>query len=405
MRPNLLYLVHRLPYPPDKGDRIRAYHLLRFLSRRAAVHLACLADEPVPDEAVAALRRLCERVAVVRLGRWSRWASALGSLACDRTVTEGAFRSAGLRAVVRQWAAETPFDAGVASASSMVPYLRLAELRDVPAVVDLVDVDSQKWFDYAAVSRRPLAWLYGAEGCRLRRLEGSLLSWARAVTLVSEAEADLYRAFSAPGEVHAVSNGVDLEYFQPQPREALEPACVFVGALDYRPNVDAACWFCAEVWPEVLRRRRQAELWLVGRRPTPAVRRLGEVPGVRVVGQVPDVRPYVARAACAVVPLRLARGLQNKVLEALAMGKAVIASPHALAGLKHRLDAPVLTADSPREWVDHVVRLLDNEALRQHLGALGRGYVEEHYRWDTCLGPFESLLGLAEPSPAVAAVA
>ena len=145
-------------------------------------------------------------------------------------------------------------------------------------------------------------------------------------------------------------------------------------------------------------------MWLVGRRPTPRVRRLGEAPGVRVVGQVPDVRPYVARAACAVVPLRLARGLQNKVLEALAMGKAVVASPHALAGLKRGLDSPVLTAGSPGEWVDRVVRLLDNEALRRHLGALGRDYVEEHHRWDTCLGPFESLLGLAESSPAVAAV-
>src|SRR5207244_12834951 len=128
------------------------------------------------------------------------------------------------------------------------------------------------------------------------------------------------------------------------------------------------CWFCAEVWPEVRRRRPQAELWLVGRRPTPAVRRLGEVPGVRVVGQVPDVRPYVARAACAVVPLRLARGLQNKVLEALAMGKAVVASPHALAGLKRRLDAPVLTAGSPRGGVDRGVGVRDDAALRRPPG-------------------------------------
>jgi len=403
VRPNLLYLVHRFPYPPDKGDRIRAYHLLRFLARRAAVHLACLADEPVPERAVAALRRHCERVAVVRLGRWTRWASALGSFTFGGTVTEGAFRSAALRAVVREWAAATAFDAAVVSASSMVPYLRLAALRDVPAVVDLVDVDSQKWFDYAAVSRGPAACLYGTEGRRLRQVEGSLPSWARAVTLVSEAEADLYRTFSTPGEVHAVSNGVDLEYFRPQPRQAIKPACVFVGALDYRPNVDAACWFCAEVWPEVRCRRPKAELWLVGRLPTPAVRRLEETPGVRVVGQVPDVRPYLARAACAVMPLRLARGLQNKVLEALAMGKAVVASPHALAGLKHRLDAPVLTAGSSSEWVNRIVRLLDDEAFGRHLGALGRGYVEEHYRWDTCLEPFVSLLGLTEPSPALAA--
>jgi sugar transferase (PEP-CTERM/EpsH1 system associated) len=405
VRPNVLYLVHRLPYPPDKGDRIRAYHLLRFLSGRAAVHLACLADEPVPDEAVASLRRHCERVAVVRLGRRTRWATALGSLVCGGTVTEGAFRSAGLRAVLRQWAAETAFDGAVASASSMVPYLRLPEFRHVPAVIDLVDVDSQKWFDYAAASRRPLAWLYAAEGRRLRQLEGSLPSWARAVTLVSEAEADLYRAFCAPGEVRAVSNGVDLEYFRPQPRQAVEPACVFVGALDYRPNVDAACWFCQEVWPEVRRRRPGAELWLVGRKPATPVQRLAEVPGVRLVGQVPDVRPYVARAALAVVPLRIARGLQNKVLEALAMGKPVVASPQALAGLKPRTDAPALPARSPQEWVARVVRLLDDEGLRRDLGARGRAYVEEHHRWDTCLEAFEPLPCFAAPGPAARAVA
>jgi sugar transferase (PEP-CTERM/EpsH1 system associated) len=271
-------------------------------------------------------------------------------------------------------------------------------------VVDLVDVDSQKWLDYAAVSRGPLRWLYAAEGRRLRRLEGALPSWARAVTLVSEAEADLYRGFCEPGAVHAVPNGVDLEYFRPRPHQAVEPACVFVGALDYRPNVDAACWFCDEVWPAVWRRRLQAEVWLVGRRPAPAVQRLAERPGVRVVGQVRDVRPYVARAALAVVPLRLARGLQNKVLEALAMGKAVVASPQALAGLKPHSDVPAVTARSPEEWVGQVVRLLGDEPLRRELGARGRGYVEEHHRWNTCLGPFESLLGLAEARPAVATV-
>jgi sugar transferase (PEP-CTERM/EpsH1 system associated) len=394
---NVLYLAHRVPYPPDKGDRIRAYHLLRFLARRAAVHLACLADEPVPAETVSVLGECCQRVTVVRLGRWSRWASALGSLVCGSTVTEGAFRSPGLRATVRRWAAETAFDAAIASASSMVPYLRLPELRGVPAVVDLVDVDSQKWFDYQRVSRWPLTWLYGTEGRRLRRLERALPSWARAVTLVSEAEAELYGGYREPGEVHAVTNGVDLEYFRPGPGQVVEPACVFVGALDYRPNVDAASWFCREVWPEILRLRPKAEAWLVGRRPTPAVRRLASVPGVKVVGQVPDVRPHVARAAVAVVPLRLARGLQNKVLEALAMGRPVVASPQALAGLKHRLDAPVLTACSPDEWVDVVVRLLDNEALRRQLGALGRDYVEEHYDWGQCLEPFGALLGLAAP--------
>jgi sugar transferase (PEP-CTERM/EpsH1 system associated) len=391
-RPRILYLAHRVPYPPDKGDRIRAFHLLRFLARRAAVYLACLADEPVAPEIRRALERYCARVAIVPLGDYTRWARALGALVGGRTISEGAFHSPALVRQLQGWAWVTSFHAAVASASSLVPYLRLEALRDVPAVIDLMDVDSQKWFDYAAASRGPRAWVYRREGHRLRRLEQTLPTWARAVTLVSEAEAALYRRFGQPRGVHAISNGVDLDYFRPEDRPA-EPACVFVGALDYRPNVDAACWFCREVWPEIHRLHPQAALWLVGRRPVRAVQRLAQMPGVEVVGQVPDVRPYLARAAGVVVPLRIARGLQNKVLEALAMGKAVVASPASLAALTARPNVHLLTASTPREWVEAVGRVLWDPALRQRLGAAGRRHVEEHHHWDRCLEPFGALLG------------
>jgi sugar transferase (PEP-CTERM/EpsH1 system associated) len=403
VRPSLLYLAHRLPYPPDKGDRIRTFHLLKYLARLGAVHLACLADEPVDGAAVSALRGYCERVEVVRLGRWSRWLRALSALARGRTVTEGAFDEPALRAILRGWAARTHFHAALASASSLIPYLRLPELRGVPAVIDLMDVDSQKWLDYAAADRGPRAWLYRTEGRRLRRCEAALGRWARAVTLVSEAEVDLYRRAGGNGTVRAVPNGVDLDYFRPGP-SAGEPRCAFVGALDYRPNVDGVGWFCREVWPRVLRRRPDSRLWVVGRRPAPAVRRLAALPGVELVGQVADVRPYLAQAAVAVVPLRLARGVQNKVLEALAMGRACVASPQAvagLAGLGVRPGTHLLSASSPDEWVEAVGRLLDDGDLRQRLGDAGRHHVEARHRWEDCLEPFAALLGLAAPAPAV----
>ncbi len=280
-RPNLLYVVHRTPYPPDKGDRIRTFHLLRHFSRRAAVHLACLADEPVPEEATAALQRYCERVAVVPLGR-SRWPRAALALLRGRTITEGAFESAALAATLRDWARETRFAACIASASSVAPYLRMPELRDVPAVVDLMDVDSQKWFDYAAASRFPRSWLYRTEGRRLRRMEQSLAGWVRAVTLVSDAEVELFSRFGSPGVAHAIPNGVDLDYFRAPAQPPVETGCVFVGALDYRPNVDAACWFCREAWPEIHRRRPDARLRLVGRRPVAAVRASAPFPASRL---------------------------------------------------------------------------------------------------------------------------
>jgi sugar transferase (PEP-CTERM/EpsH1 system associated) len=405
-RPTVLCLAHRTPFPPDKGDRIRTYHLLRSLARRARVHLACLADEPAGAEVLAELRRSCERVAVVPVVRWARPARSLLSLARGGTVTEGAFDVPALREVVRAWAAEAPYHAVLASASSLVPYLRLPELAGVPAVVDIMDVDSQKWLDYTVTARGPLAWLYRLEGRRLRRLEEELPSWAHAVTLVGEAEADLYRQFCRPGTVRAVTNGVDLDYFRPGP-PAEGPTCVFVGALDYLPNVDGSNWFCREVWPEVVRRRPQAKLLLVGRRPAPPVRRLAGLPGVELVGQVPDVRPHVQRATVTVVPLRIARGIQNKILESLAMAKPTVASSPTLGGLKAEPGTHLLRADTPAEWAEAILRLFDDRELGRRLGAAGRRYVEENHRWDRCLEPFAELLGLPDeecPGPAAGRV-
>lgn len=397
-RRNLLYVVHRVPYPLDKGDRIRAFHLLRYLARQANVYLACLADEPVPAETLAVLRRYCHRLAVVPLGP-TRWMRAMLSLLRGRTVSEGVFQAPALASVIRDWTLDTTFDASIASSSAVSPYLRLPAVQDVPAIVDLVDVDSQKWLDYASAGRGWRSWLYRTEGRRLRALEQPMPEWAHAVTLVSEAEAAIYRRFCSTGHVRAVVNGVDLDYFQPRP-VAEEPACVFVGALDYRPNVDAVCWFAETVWPSIHGRIAGSKLWLVGRRPTAAVRELARYPGIEVIGSVADVRPWMARAAAVIAPLRIARGLQNKVLEALAMGKAVIASPPALAALHLRPGKHCLRAASPSAWIKGVTRLLRNERLRGRLGSAGRRYVEEHHHWDRCLEPLGELLGLPTRSGA-----
>jgi sugar transferase (PEP-CTERM/EpsH1 system associated) len=395
-RPRILYVTHRVPYPPDKGDRIRCFHVLRFLAARADVSLACLADEPVDAEVEAALRRLCRELAVVPLDR-RRWLRAAASLATGGTVSEGAFRSPRLASTLRSWAQESRFDAALASASSVAPYLMEPWLRDVPAVVDFMDVDSQKWLDYSASSRPPRSWLYRLEGARLRRLERRLSGWARAVLLVTEAEADLYRQVCPEGRGHAVTNGVDFDYFAPPPAGAAEEEpgrCVFVGAMDYEPNVDGAGWFCREVWPEVRRRRPDARLALVGRRPAPEVQALARTAGVEVVGSVPDVRPHVARASVTVVPLRIARGVQNKVLESLAMGKATVVSPPPLEGLRAAPGEHLLLARSPADWIESLTRLFEAPALRRRLGAAGRAFALENHCWERCLAPLGGLLGL-----------
>ncbi|MBM3980987.1 MAG: TIGR03087 family PEP-CTERM/XrtA system glycosyltransferase [Planctomycetes bacterium] len=382
----ILYLTHRVPFPPDKGDRIRTYHLLRQMAARGRVWLACLADEPVPPESLAALNALCERVAIVPVGRRARWAKALARLATGGSLSEGLFASNALRRTLRGWAAEARFGAVVASSSALWPYLRDPALRAVPAVVDLIDVDSQKWLDFAAAGRAPKKWLYRLEAARVRKLERAIAGNVRAVALVSGVEAKVYDSFTFGGAATVATNGVDLEYFAPSTCE-LQPALAFVGALDYLPNEDAAVWFARDIWPAIRARFPAAEFRVIGRNPTPAVRALAALPGVNLVGQVPDVRPFVATASVVVVPLRLARGVQNKVLEAMAMAKPIVAAPPALAALNTTPGVHLLSASTPDEWVRAVCELLADPRNGQALGAAARQYVECHHHWERCLQP------------------
>lgn len=407
-RAQILFLTHRVPYPPNRGDRIRSYHMLRFLAQMADVHVACLADEPCTDKDLHVLQALGARVAIVPHSGRTRWLRAAWKLARGGTATEGLFESPGLRAIVGEWARTTSFDAVFTYCSSMWQYARIPELDHVPRVVDLVDVDSQKWFDYARQSRGPQRWLYQWEGARLRRLECDLTAQSRAVVLVSAAEAAIFQAYCPlPEKVTAITNGVDLDYYQPQPAESqvphqfIPPRCVFVGALDYRANVDGVTWFCERIWPRIRERVRAATFAIVGRRPVEAVRRLGSLPGVTVVGEVDDVRSHLANAALVVVPLRIARGVQNKVLEALAMGKAVMASSESLEGLGLVHQRHVWQARGEADWWEGVPRLLADQALRQQLGENGRAHVEREHHWDACLAPLADVLGVSpRQSPA-----
>jgi glycosyltransferase involved in cell wall biosynthesis len=189
--------------------------------------------------------------------------------------------------------------------------------------------------------------------------------------------------------------------FSSPPTDRRPPAIVFVGALDYRANLDGLAWFCRHVWPEVRRRLPEATFRLVGSRPGPAARRIGRIEGVELVGEVPDVRPYLADATVVVAPLRVARGIQNKVLEALAMQKAVVASPQALEGLAVEPGEHLLSADTPEAWVNSIIDLFQRPDLGARLAAAGRRYVEEHYDWNLQLNRLASLPGLCDLLPRV----
>jgi sugar transferase (PEP-CTERM/EpsH1 system associated) len=408
---NFLFLTHRVPFPPNRGDRIRSYHILRFLSERAEIDLACLSSEPVADASRRELVGRCRRVAIIQQNRLGRWVSAATTFAANRSATEGLFASRALEQVLHHWSEDTRYDAVVAYCSSMGQYLSVGRLRESPCIVDFVDIDSQKWFDYADRARMPMRWLYRHEGRRVRRLEGELIERARAVTVVSSAEADILRKCYPHAPVHVVSNGVDVTHFEQAPDNVIanscgtlasgQAECVFVGALDYLPNVDGITWFAREVWPDVRTQFPSAKLVVVGRRPVSAVHKLARRPGIEVVGEVPDVRPYLHRSRLVVVPLRLARGIQNKVLEAMAAGKPVIASPQALEGLCVVPAKHVYRAATPAQWSSLIGTLLTDDVERQRLAAAGQALVRHHHRWENCLQPLEGRLQVPRESTGV----
>jgi sugar transferase (PEP-CTERM/EpsH1 system associated) len=391
---NILLLTHRVPYPPDRGDRIRSYHMLRYLSGRYRVYLGALTDETIADEAMNVLQRLTVDQICAPVGPRMRWFNAACSIARGRTATEGLFASIALRSRVRSWASAVRFDAVIAFCSSMLQFANVPELATTPLIVDLVDVDSQKWIDYAMASHGLKKWLFDLESRRVRRLECSLPGRTAAITLVSDAEAELYRSFCPNAKTFAVSNGVDLDYFRPDfPAPYPRPwQCVFVGVLDYRPNVDGLVWFCEKVWPRILARKANAEFAIVGKNPASKVRQLGKLDGVRLIGSVPDVRPYIAESRVSIAPLQIARGIQNKVLEAMAMGKPVVATPEALEGLHIDNGIHALSVTDIAVWSETICQLLDDDCLCKRLGNSARGYVEQNHSWDRCIHALGQIL-------------
>lgn len=382
----LLFVAHRLPYPPDKGERVRAFHEIQAL--REAFHVTVAA--PVsPGAAVPAASSLAENVVTVPDGSPRATLRAAWTLLTGSSASRGRFDSIRLRRHLRRAQRGGAFDLVVAYCSSMVP-----AALSVPAaahVADLVDADSAKWTAYADNAAWPRRWIYARESRAIRRLEQQAARDCDAVVCVSDAELDAL-GLTGRADALAVGNGVDAAYFHAAAPEESEPGrIVFTGTMSYRPNADAVCWFAREVLPGVRDAVPEASFAIVGREPAPAVRQLAGAPGVEVTGAVPDVRPYLSRAAAVVCPLRLARGVQNKVLEAMAMARPVVASPAALEGLEAEPGRHVLRADSAAAFRDAVVGLLTDSRLRETIGTAARGHVERHYTWDARLAPLVEL--------------
>jgi sugar transferase (PEP-CTERM/EpsH1 system associated) len=398
---DLLFLVHRLPYPPNKGDKIRSFHLLRYLAKRHRVHLATFVDAPEDWAHVDSIREYCEELCVRPLRPNIAKMRSIAGLLRTEALTLPYYRDEKMKRWVAQLLERRSVESVIAFSSSMAQYLPQDRINAVRCVMDFVDVDSDKWRQYSQNVKWPLSWLYEREAERLQAYEREIArSWDVSV-FVTEEEAATFRAIApeAAPRVHSLENGVDVDYFSCDPKRESPfdpevPTLVFTGAMDYRANVDAVTWFARVVWPEVRRQRPDSAFWIVGARPTGAVRSLAGQPGIEVAGAVPDVRPYLQHARAAVAPLRIARGVQNKVLEALSMEQRVVMTTAAADGIPVSEERFVAVSDNPGDFAASCVGYLTgppSDELRQEI----RQWVVARYQWANKLAKLDRWLSEA----------
>ena len=383
--PHLLFLCHRIPYPPDKGDKVRSYRWLQELLQHFHVHLGAFIDDPADWAHVAQLRERCASSLFLPLARNVATCRSTSGFLSGTALTIPYYRDARMR----RWALACRVSHGIEHvlvfSSAMGQYAENSSWSSVRRVIDFVDVDSDKWRQYAHRKRWPAALIFRREAKRLAEAEARLAHVFDASVFVSEHEAGLFRSgVGDVGErVKAIRNGVDTSYFDASVQRvspypvASEPV-VFTGVMDYWTNVDAVLWFVREVWPRVKAKRPRALFVIVGAKPTREVLRLrGE--DIRVTGRVADVRPYLQHAAAVVAPMRIARGVQNKVLEGMAMGRPVVVTSKGLEGIAAVPGRDLVVADEPAAYARAIVAVLSGCA--PHHGPAARRLVEAHYGW------------------------
>lgn len=403
-RQGVLFLAHRIPYPPDKGDKIRSWRILEALARRYDVHLAAFVDDPADFQHRDFLERRCASVFLKRLTPpWARARSTLGFLARE-PLSLSYYRDGAMSAAVARLRA-LPLAAEIAFSSAMARYIERSAGR--PRLVDLCDADSEKWRQYAQDAHGLMRLVYAREAETLAAEETRIINWADAAFAVSAQEARMLNAHGGARQALWFGNGVDADYFAPDPDQgSVQPHdagdVVFIGAMDYQANIDAVLWFVRAIWPLIRAKTPDATFAIVGARPARSVEALAGRDGVLVSGRVPDVRPYLRHARVVAAPLRVARGVQNKVLEAMACARPVVATSGAAEGVDATPGVHYLCADEETAFAEAVLGLLADKDRGARIGGAARALMIERRSWAAQIRRFEDALdalGVDHKSP------
>ena len=403
----ILFLTHRVPWPPNRGDKIRSHHFLQELMDCAPVHVACFADDEA-EQQIAWARKVELQSCEIVIRTKPKWLGGIEAIVAGKPVSVACFDSPEIHAYVANVIATRPIDCIFVFSGQMAQFIPADFGGRV--VMDFGDVDSAKFESYADEGSGPMAWINRREGRLLRAYEKDVAGLADYSLFVSEAEAGLFRKRSGLSDdrVKAIGNGIDLEFYgapdvQPEGLEQSGPMILFTGQMDYQPNVQAVQSFSNEVMPDILARFPEARFAIVGRAPAARVKQLDGRNGTIVVGSVDDIRRWIMAADVVVAPLRIARGIQNKVLEAMVMAKPVVASACAAEGIDAISGEHFLIADSVGDEARLVCELLDNPQQARRLGEQAKQLIHSQYSWQTQLQDLPTLCGLSEPVVAEAA--
>lgn len=389
---NILFLSQRVPYPPNKGDKLRSFNEIKFLSQRHDISLVCLADNDQDLQYEGELKQYCHSVDIVFRPIFRAKLRSLFYLLSTVPLTLPYFYSKKLRSIVHQRLQERRYDLIFVYCSSMAQYVD--HIRDIPKVIDFVDVDSEKWAQYVRHTRFPATYVYRAESKRLRKYEKCIAETFQHCFFVSEKEVEDFRSLVSPcPTITPILNGVDCDFFRPSPEPYDSTSLVFTGAMDYFANVKAILYFSNEILPFIQKAVPDVKLYVIGSNPSADILKLGENhPNIIVTGYVDRVQPYVSKSAVFVAPMRIARGVQNKILEAMAMGVSVVTTSLGFEGITAGPGKDIFVEDQPDRFAQQVIQLMTDPELRKKISANARRTIEEQYDWEKNLEELEHIL-------------
>ena len=398
-----LFIAHRIPYPPNKGDKIRSFNEIKYLSKNHEIHLACLADDLNDLKYTKNLKKYCKIVSIIPLKLKTAKFKTIFSLLNKKPLSVSYFYSKKLQKIINHLLSINNYDAIICFSSPMAEYIFQSTNQIInqstKLIMDFVDVDSDKWKQYAEYTKWPFSLIYKLESNRLAQYERKIAKIFHYSIFVSKKEAKLFYMQNPDiNNILAIPNGVDFDYFNPyqllvnnQQLASNHPFLLFTGAMDYYANVDGVIWFCKKIFPYLIKKYPKLKFYIVGRNPVPSIKRLANFNTI-ITGYVDDIRPYYQKATIYIAPLRIARGIQNKILEAMAMAKPVISTSKAFEGIEATPNKDLLLADSEKEFIEKITMLLENPEKRKYLGISARQTIEKNYSWQHNLKILEEIL-------------